>query len=104
MFMGMGKQPSHGMQDIDINTGEVKDQSTLRQAIDYRKWDSIAKRVTDHEDPDSDEVAEYFWVEMPHADIRVRIPVLGKTKSKQVRAQPLRPLPAPHFVHSCAPD
>jgi len=30
-------------------------------------------------------VAEYFWVEMPHADLRVRIPVLGGTTSKQCR-------------------
>jgi len=86
MWQGMGKQPDHGMQEIDIRTGEVKDQSTLTKAIDYRKWDSIAKRVSEHpDDPEEPEVAEYFWVEMPHADIRVRIPVLGKTKSKQCK-------------------
>ena len=45
-------------------------------------------RVTDHgngEDEEEEEVAEYFWVEMPHADIRVRIPVLGGTSSKQCK-------------------
>ena len=44
--------------------------------------------MTDHgvdTEGDEQEVAEYFWVEMPHADIRVRIPILGKTTSKQVR-------------------
>lgn len=46
--------------------------------------------MTDHGaggngDDDEDEVAEYFWVEMPHADIRVRIPVLGGTGSKQCK-------------------
>ena len=46
--------------------------------------------MTDHgtgaeEDDGEDEVAEYFWVEMPHAEIRVRIPVLGGTTSKQCK-------------------
>ena len=45
------------------------------------------KRVTGHDqgDAEEDEVAEYFWVEMPHAEISVRIPVLGGTSSKQCK-------------------
>ena len=84
MWAGMGEQPSHGMQEIDLATGKVKKVNPLKQATDYSKWDQIAKRVTEHED-EEDEIAEYSWVEMPHADIRVRIPVLGKTKSKQCK-------------------
>lgn len=84
MYSGMGEQPQHGMQEIDLATGKFKDVKPLKAAHDYSKWDAIANRVTEHEDGE-DEIAEYSWVEMPHAEIRVRIPVLGKTKSKQCR-------------------
>ena len=54
--------------------------------MNYKKWDAIATRVTQHEEgSDDDEIAEYSWVEMPHADIRVRIPVWVKTKSKMCK-------------------
>jgi len=86
MWAGMGEQPDHGIQEIDISTGKVKKTPPLKKATDYARWDSIAKRVTQHEEgSDDDEIAEYSWVEMPHADIRVRIPVWVKTKSKMVK-------------------
>lgn len=86
MWTGMGKQPDHGMQEIDIATGQIKKQTPLRAATDYKKWDAISKRVSQHEEgSDDDEIAEYSWVEMPHADLRVRIPVFVKTKAKMVK-------------------
>ena len=83
MWSGMGEQPSHGMTEIDLATGKPKKVLPLKAATDYRKWDQISNRVTEHEG--ETEVNEYFWVEMPHADIRVRIPVLGRTISKQCK-------------------
>ena len=80
----MGEQPKHGMQEIDLATGQFKKINPLKSATDYRKWDQIANRVTEHNGGE-DEVAEYFWVGMPHTDIRVRIPILGKTISKQCK-------------------
>ena len=65
--------------------GQFKKVASLKQATDYSKWDAIAKRVTEHEGEDGDDIAEYSWVEMPHADLRVRIPVWVKTKSKMVK-------------------
>lgn len=84
MWAGMGEQPKTGMQEIDLETGKFKDVKPLKASMDYSKWDAIANRVTEHEDGE-DEIAEYSWVEMPHAEIRVRIPVLGRTKSKQCK-------------------
>ena len=86
MFAGMGEQPDHGMKEIDLATGQFKKVAPLKSATDYQKWDSIAKRVEQHEaGSDDDEIAPYSWVEMPHADIRVRIPVWVKTKSKMCK-------------------
>ena len=87
MWAGMGQQPEHGMTEIDLKTGLPKKKLPLKEAPDYRKWDQIAKRVTQHEgdSDDDDQIAEYSWVEMPHADIRVRIPVWVKTKSKMCK-------------------
>ena len=80
----MDEQLANGMREIDLATGKIKDTKPLKAALDYAKWDAIATRVTEHEDVD-DDVAEYSWVELPHAEIRVRIPVLARTKSKQCK-------------------
>jgi len=86
MWSGMGEQPDHGIKEVDLATGKFKETKPLKKATDYARWDSIAKRVTQHEEgSDDDEIAEYSWVEMPHADIRVRIPCWVKTKSKMVK-------------------
>ena len=85
-WSGQGKQPMHGMQEIDLSTGRLKKQAQLKAATDYKKWDAISSRVTQHEgSSEDDEIAEYSWVELPHADLRVRIPVWLKTKAKMVK-------------------
>ena len=43
---GMGVQPTHGMREIDITTGKFKEVPPLKDALDYRKWDSIAVRAS----------------------------------------------------------
>jgi len=73
-----------GLVEIDLATGKEKKGAPLKDALDYGKWDQLANRVTEHEGEEG-EVAEYFWQELPHAGIRVRVPVWGKTKSKQCR-------------------
>ena len=74
------------LREIDLATGKFKEVKPLKDALDYRKWDQLASRVTEHEgDNDDPEVAEYWWTECAHEEIRIRIPVWGKTKSKQVR-------------------
>jgi len=76
------------MREIDLDTGKYKTVAPLKDALDYRRWDQIATRVTYHDqdsDGEEDEIAEYFWVQMAHGEIRVRIPVLGKTSSKQCK-------------------
>ena len=50
MYSGMGEQPQHGMQEIDLATGKFKDVKPLKAAHDYSKWDAIANRVTEHEE------------------------------------------------------
>ena len=86
MWAGMGEQPKLGVQEIDLATGLPKQVAPLKQATNYSRWDAISKRVTEHEDgSDEEEIAEYSWVEMPHADLRVRIPVWVRTRSKMVK-------------------
>lgn len=72
------------LKEIDLATGKFKEVKPLKDALDYRKWDQLANRVTEH-DGEEDEIAEYWWSECAHEEIRVRIPVWGKTKSKQCR-------------------
>lgn len=42
---GMGEQPKHGMREIDLATGKYKEIKPLKDALDYRRWDSIAVRA-----------------------------------------------------------
>mmetsp|Transcript_33727 Transcript_33727/g.67199 ORF Transcript_33727/g.67199 Transcript_33727/m.67199 type:complete len:264 (-) Transcript_33727:347-1138(-) len=81
------KDQKSNLREIDLATGKFKEVKPLKDALDYKKWDQVATRVNNHggEDEDGDEVSEYFWVELPHNEIRVRIPVLGKTTSKQCK-------------------
>jgi hypothetical protein len=64
--------------EIDLDTGEP-----MKKPLDYKKWDAIATRVCAEDENGS--IAAYTWEERTHGELCVRIPILGKTRSKQVR-------------------
>ena len=48
MWAGMGEQPKHGIKEIDITTGKVKETKPLKDALNYGRWDSIAVRSPEY--------------------------------------------------------
>ena len=47
MFIVRGQvpsEPARGMHAVDLETGKIKEVQPLKDALDYRRWDSIAVR------------------------------------------------------------